>query len=493
MKILAYSILLKLFPIYFLSLVSAQAALVAENPNPRHPYMAVSDNNMHVDSYVTDVHPGPGPLGFSAEVKTFDYGKIAGECAGILFDRKGDILTVCVKLLKTQLLLINRDSLEIKASFSLPRRPNILLAAATFQFEKIMEDTSGGAYFFIDEKDRAVVATSEREILVIGQKVHNGKTSLELVEKIDLKQSVPSTHCPTLLKPNFSDPRCDKVTTVLSDFNGNYWFISRYGKVGVVDRYLRQVKVTQLPNNEQLQNSFAIGDDGVFIVSDHALYKFDYHPSRGPFVIWRESYDRGIARKLGQINQGSGTSPSLMGDKYVAIADNAWPRMNILVYRRGKLQANQKRLVCKVPVFKKGFSATENSFVVFNNTIIVENNYGYQGPFANNSSAGGVARIDISEDGKSCHQVWQSDIIAPTSVPKLSLESEIVYFYTKDQNNDRKKVRWSLTGLDFHTGEVVTRIFTGVGNKFNNNWGAISLGPDGEAFIGSLKGFIKVK
>ena len=48
---------------------------------------------------------------------------------------------------------------------------------------------------------------------------------------------------------------------------------------------------------------------------------------------------------------------------YVAITDNADP-MDVVVYRtRVRLKKRQRRLVCKVPVFAKGASATENSLI----------------------------------------------------------------------------------------------------------------------------------
>ena len=90
---------------------------------------------------------------------------------------------------------------------------------------------------------------------------------------------------------------------------------------------------------EQIENSFSVGPDGVYIVSDHALYRMERAADGTPHVVWRETYDRGTQRKVGQINQGSGTTPSLIGDKYVAIADNAEPRLHALVYRRDSREA----------------------------------------------------------------------------------------------------------------------------------------------------------
>ena len=142
------------------------------------------------------------------------------------------------------------------------------------------------------------------------------------------------------------------------------------------------------PTNESISKSFAVdpvpaaqGQGGVFIVSDYAMYRFDAAPDGTPQITWREAYDRGTPPpKPGQIQVGSGTTPTLMGTDFVTIADNANP-IDVLVYRRAA-QVQGSRLVCKVPVFEENASATENSLIATNQSIVVENNYGYYGPQA---------------------------------------------------------------------------------------------------------------
>ena len=77
-----------------------------------------------------------------------------------------------------------------------------------------------------------------------------------------------------------------------------------------------------------------------------------------------------------------------------------------------------------MPVFGKGASATENSLIGSGNSLIVENNYGYQDPLGPNSGAvtkPGFARVDVKPDGTGCRKVWTNhDVRAPTVVPKLS-------------------------------------------------------------------------
>src|SRR5207245_5094312 len=103
---------------------------------------------------------------------------------------------------------------------------------------------------------------------------------------------------------------------------------------------------------EEIENSFAVGPDGVFIVSDHAMYGFTADAASGaPEIGWREVYDRGTRRKVGQIDQGSGTTPTLLGEERVAIGDNAEPRLNVLLYRGRRAVAGQRRR-CRAAVLR---------------------------------------------------------------------------------------------------------------------------------------------
>ena len=91
----------------------------------------------------------------------------------------------------------------------------------------------------------------------------------------------------------------------------------------------------------------------------------------------------------------------------MSITDNADP-MNVVVYRTAKkLKKGQKRVVCAVPVFGKGASATENSLMGTGRSLIAENNYGYQDPFSTSMGAptvAGFARVDVNKKRTGCRQ-----------------------------------------------------------------------------------------
>lgn len=169
--------------------------------------------------------------------------------------------------------------------------------------------------------------------------------------------------------------------------------------------------------------------------------------------------------------------------------------MNVLVYRRGAGVPAAERLVCKVPVFGSGASTTDNSLISWGNSLVVENNYGYENPstlLLGRSVVGGATRVDVRADGSGCDTVWESDVRSPSTVPKLSTANGLLYFYEK-----RPSVwgidAWYLTAVDFRTGKRAFSRFTGTGLSYDNNWAPITIGPDGTAYVGVFNGIVAVR
>jgi hypothetical protein len=430
---------------------------------PRHPFMAHNDDsNIHDDAFQTDTADRPGPLGRHMErTSTF---RVA-ECGSVTFDHKRRIETVCVGLSRPTLVLMDPDTLDELATFQLPPRP----PGGGNPFT----DFSGGGYFYLDHRDRAVVVTNERHLYIVGQTDGPG---FELQRDFDLNSEVDSD---------------DKLVATMPDWSGLIWVVSRNGVVVVVDP--KKERVRSLDLGEPIGNSFAADDaGGVYIVTDAALYRFDAGRHGRPKVTWREEYDNTGEQKPGQTEKGSGTTPTLMGNRYVAITDNADP-MNVVVYRRDQ-SVHGKRKVCEIPVFEQGASATDNSLIGTARSLVVENNFGYTGPTATMGGATepGLERIDLDRDGNGCHRVWHSDERAPSVVSKLSLRNGLVYTYTKepDPNNDDP---FYLTAIDFRTGKTVYKQLGGLGLGYNNNYAPVTIGPDGTAYVGVLGGLVALR
>jgi hypothetical protein len=427
---------------------------------PQNPFMAPNGrNNIHDDAYMSDTYRYPGPLGDGPEASTL----FTRECGSITFDSQGRLVTICVGLDRPVLALLEPHTLTTLAAYPLPFR-NILSGTNP------LTDFSGGGYFYLDNHDRAVLPTNDKHLLVIAE---TNPPGFQVTRDYDLSAKVAQN---------------DGIVSVLPDWDGRFWFVTRQGVVGTVDRATGTVRTRALAP-EGISNSFSVDESGgVYIVSDKALYRFDAGQAGQPTITWRVVYPNSGIHKPGQSDAGSGTTPTVMGRNWVAITDNADP-MDVVVYRRGAGVAAGDRLVCSEPVFEPGAGDTDQSLIGFNNSLITENNYGYTvgGTLSGGVTEPGITRVDVVKGD--CRTVWESDERAPSVVPKLSLANGLVYSYTKPKGATYSDA-WYLTALDFRTGRTVYRRLAGTGLGYNNNYAPVTLAADGTAYVGVLGGVV---
>ena len=277
-------------------------------------------------------------------MRSASYG--VSECATIGFDSRHRIVGLCGGLEGFTMRLIDPATLEQIASLAMPAR-DLTSGANPFS------DMCGGTYFFLDKHDRATVLTTGNKIW----QVTVGANSL--------------THTRTSLP---LDPQGDCMIATMPDWKGRIFFATKGGRVGTVDASTGASRIRTFPG-QAIFNSMAADETGaVYVVTDHRLLTLVADRAGVPRVRWSAAYDRGSRQKPGQLSQGSGTTPTLVGKDLLAITDNADPRMNVLVYDR-----RTHRQICRTPVFASGASATENSLVAAGRSFIVENNYGYEG------------------------------------------------------------------------------------------------------------------
>src|SRR3954454_25062949 len=473
-------------------------------PAWQDPFMARNPlNSVHNDAWQTDLYTQFGaPLGESPQTLSTSIGRT---CITLTFDAKGRLIGSCTNLTDGPgLYLLDPQTLDTLAFYQLPYVPPPAGANPA-------TNTTGGAYFYLDDKDRVVLAASNRKILVIGLDESGSDPQFKEVASYDPGPCLQTD---------------ERMPSALPDKSGRLWFVGRQdGTVGVVDP--KTGKCASMLLNEEIENSFAVSSEGVYIVSDKSLYKFRAGKDLKPKVVWKQKYRNSGVQKPGQFNAGSGTTPTLLwpggkrrrGTKpgYVAITDNADP-MDVVVYRAGDKPARpQKRVVCTVPVFRKGASDTENSLTGLGRSLYVENNYGYDlqkwndvisgpaGPLPiggdrSQVSEPGVARIDIRVGGKGCRKVWDRRTVrAPSVVPKGNARNGLLYFYEnlKDpQVSDSDP--WYWTAVDRRTGKVVWKRLAGYGGLYNNHYAGIALGrnPAGgktTLYVGGIGGIMALR
>lgn len=433
---------------------------------PQHPYLAPNGrSSMHNDAYSTDAYDVSGPLGRRLTLRSRSYG--VRECATIAFDSRDRLVGLCGGLEGFTMMVIDPVTLEVIDELRVSARD--LTTGAN-----PLTDICGGTYFFLDPHDHAFATTTASGIAEVSVAADGALTRV---------RDWP-------MAAHLSDGDCLVATGV--DWDGLLWWFSQHGAVGTLDRSSGAVHVVQLPDGESIVNSISSDETGgMYLVSTHATYRMDADDQGRPQVTWRLGYDRGSSLKPGTLSQGSGTSPTLIGRRWIAIADNAEPRTNIVVYDRRRGVAD--RLHCQIPVLADGASATENSLVAAGNSLIIENNYGYQGvqsTLLGRSTTPGIARVLIEPDG--CRVAWtNTDVIAPTSVAKASLGNGLLYAYTKPVRKDLIDA-WYVTAIDIRTGRTRWHRLTGTGIQWNNHYAAIYLGPDGSLYLATIAGLLRL-
>ena len=227
------------------------------------------------------------------------------------------------------------------------------------------------------------------------------------------------------------------------------------------------------------------------MVTDHRLLTLVADRTGMPQVRWAATYDRGTRQKPGQLSQGSGTTPTLIGKDLVAITDNAEPRMNVLFYKRDGNARN--RLLCKAPVFARRRLGHREQ----------PRRGGALGDRGEQLRLRGTAVDPRRQDHLAGHRAGCSGerqvprrldhiVTAPTSVPKVSLGNGLVYVYSKKASTPLDD-SWYFTAIDVRTGRTRWLQRTGNGIQWNNHYASIYLGPDGAAYMPTMAGLVRFK
>src|SRR3954453_7214675 len=184
-------------------------------PAWQDPFMALNPrNSVHNDAWQTDVYTQfPGPLGKRPQTLSTSIGRT---CITLTFDSKGRLIGSCTNLTDGPgLYLLDPQTLDTLAFLQLPYVPPPAGANPA-------TNTTGGAYFYLDHKDRVVLAASNRQILVVGV-----DDSDPANPKFAQQASYDPTPC---LQPD------ERIPSALPDKQGRIWFVGRTeGTVGVLD------------------------------------------------------------------------------------------------------------------------------------------------------------------------------------------------------------------------------------------------------------------
>ncbi|GAB4582210.1 hypothetical protein Ntsu_00420 [Nocardia sp. IFM 10818] len=401
-----------------------------------NPYLGpVGTSTMHGDAGSSDAVPYPGP-GADAQMKSAY--PLASACPTLLRGSDGLVVALCTAI-------VNRAPVVhlIDPGAAGP------VAGSLASLELSRGGLLGGVYAYLDNGDRLVVVDGERRLLRIGHARSGGGWKLSIEESVDLSAAIPDG---------------DSVTGLVPDWSGAVWFATAKGIVGTVGAG-GAVATLALPAGEQVANSISAAPSGrVTVATTHALYEFTADAAGRPHQLWRAVYDRGSARKPGQLSWGTGSTPTYFGPRtgadYLTIVDNADGQVHVLVYRSGSGE-----LVCEQPVLTRGGAGSENSPIGVGRSVFVASTYGYPYPAvpegagpavpASAPFTGGMTRVDIDDAG-GCRTVWENTVRS-AAVPHLSAGDGLLYTVTRvGLPVTTPADGYAFTVLDPETGSVLS-------------------------------------
>ncbi|MFD4292423.1 hypothetical protein ACFWPA_01495 [Rhodococcus sp. NPDC058505] len=410
--------------------VSLGAGAAAAQPTwgplaPHNPFLGPpGTSTMHSDAGSSDVTPLAGP---GTGNLTVGATSLASACPTLLQGSDSMVLALCTTMVgrNPTVHLIDTDASGSAGGLGSTDLGSIASAstggraagASLAELQLPKGSLLGGVYAYLDNENRLVAVDGTRRLVRIGHAASGGRWTLSVDESVDLSGAIAAD---------------DAVTGLSPDWAGNVWFATGAGRVGVVDA-AGVARTVDLPAGERVENSISTSPSGTSVATTHALYQLSAGPDGTPRIDWRTAYDRGSARKPGQLSWGTGSTPTYFGPatghEYVTIVDNADTRVSLLVYR-----VSDGAQVCSTPVLADGGPGSENSPIAVGSSVFVAGTYGYPYPAVPESAgpsvpgsapfAGGMTRVDVGAAG--CTVVWDTDVKS-AAVPHLSAADGNIY------------------------------------------------------------------
>jgi hypothetical protein len=416
------------------AITPARAADAFGPLGPPNPFMAPNGiASMHNDAGSADAGPLPGPG--ARLVPIFAYPLLAA-CPTITQGTDGLVLALCTTITAQAPVLHLIDPGGI-----LPH----VLPLASMDIAK--GGLLGGVYAYLDNNNEMVLIDGTNHLQRIAhRRDERGAWQLVGTESTDLSSAIAPG---------------DSSVGLVPDYLGNVWFATANGVVGVAKM---GGGVASISLGEQVANSISASPQNrVAVATTSALYEISLNGMGNPQIIWSHTYDRGPARKPGQLSWGTGSTPTYFGPTgadYVTIVDNAEPQVHALVYQSGT-----GTLICQQTVLTLGGPGSENSPIGVGNSMFIASTYGYPYPAvppgagpavpATAPFVGGMTRVDIDNPGPGCHTVWENKVRS-AALPHLSTGDGLIYTVTRigfDQTTPLDVFAYSV--IDPNTGRLL--------------------------------------
>jgi hypothetical protein len=388
-----------------------------------HPHLSLIPA-IHFDHFNSSVTNLAAPKPGEVDVKLIRHGLVLGTCLNFLFDDRGNLYGFCGNLLGIggriafNLTLFD-ENLEKIDEYEIVQFPSSDLLFGELPLNL--------GYFVMDNQGRVIVVKHDTDIVFLK------KNDANKIEPVQV------WHMQDQLKQELEEDIAEQtLAQVFPAGDRGYWIMALGDEENDIPAYLGKLSDSgklediHVFRGESIANGMAVDQSGAYIVTDYALYRFS-QPADGQLNIdWRKSL--------------------------VAITDNADSRVNLLVFER-----QSGRSICKIPLFKEGKSANENTVLAYGDSIIAQNFY--DAPPYNEDMWGlkpGLIRIDVRKDRSGGDVVWNNDEFASTATVRLSTKTGLIYATIQTTEDED----YAMAFIDFHTGRFVQKVSMGSGRAY---------------------------
>ncbi len=486
---------------------SQEAQSTAITPRPlapknieANPFMAQTENSVHVDNYNSDATDFVLPIGIDSEVTTSFETESTNAPPSVFYDSKGNAYA---PYLSTGIAIRDLDSEIIETLGSYYPGEDDDHPYAIQQ-----------SYSFIDSNDNIVAPTTDNRIIILQSMDEEGNV-LETFNK------VLDIHVGELAEQVLGKTFEQTLMSITYDYAGNLWFSTggfriypdreETGFVGYVSAHAieetlnggapdlqSEVHFYELEPGEGAENGIASSPHGAVILTNKACYLLT--AEEGVDVAWRVAYEsngensgsEGDATVGGGLSWGSGTSPAL-SNHYVFFADNADPiQLYAIELSTGEV-LDTLPVIDSLPVDMP--VSIDNAAIAYEAEngdvgVVLCNWFGASNPGLSNPDSDssiqsydnlynpdwilngnsaimpGIERADLVETNgeKELVSVWSRDDLRSTAMFKLSTATGYLYGYAQDMDNGM----WQYVILDYETGETVYTYDISTLSGYNN-------------------------
>lgn len=437
---------------------------------PAHPFLDNGgDSRVHNDHYNSAAYNRSGPVGPEIDITTHLLGTLSGVCAMMAILDDGYVVGSClvangVEGIRVMLTMFDNENLDIVAERDLGFRP-------------FVPNSGGGAYFSLDDEKRIIIGPAINRLERYRIEIVDGSPMFEQDYSVEIPGLAPAMAT--------TDPM---LQDSVLDYEGRVWFMVNDGRVGYYDHDADRIEMIDL--ERELENSMVVDDRGIYLVTVGAVARLSADSEGEVRVDWESDYDIGSGSGL---LAGSGSSPTLLGkrDDLFSFADNADGQVNLIV-----LDRDDGRTLCKVPVFREGESATENTVIGYEDDIVIVNNAGFQGAFAPaRTILPGLERYRVlrDDDGNvtGCKNEWRNETSFGNSA-QLAVESGVIWGWGADPEVPDQDLFY-LTATSWDTGIEIFRTYIGNERPFDPITGQVHIHPDGTLYLGAIQGVVAMR